>query len=103
MAKAKIDTGGCDMRGMLSFLILFILSKKPMHGTQISDEIGQRKGCRPSPGTIYPALKGLKEAGLVEEKKAGKMIVYSLSEEGKHTLKAAKEKFCQTFVGVMNQ
>jgi PadR family transcriptional regulator, regulatory protein PadR len=29
----------CDMRGMLGFLILFLLSKKPMHGQEIADEI----------------------------------------------------------------
>jgi PadR family transcriptional regulator, regulatory protein PadR len=27
------------MRGMLGFLILFLLSKKPMHGQEIADEI----------------------------------------------------------------
>ncbi len=100
MAKSKTDPCGCDMRGMLSFLVLFILSKKPMHGQQIADEIGRRKGCRPSPGTIYPALKGLKESGLVDEKKKGKTIVYHLTDDGKATLKRAKEKFCHTFVGV---
>ena len=33
----------CDMRGMLSFLILFLLSKKSMHGQEIAEEIGKRK------------------------------------------------------------
>jgi len=50
----------CDMRGMLGFLILFLLSKKPMHGQEIADEIAKRKGEKPSPGTIYPALKNLR-------------------------------------------
>ena len=37
----------CDMRGMLGFLILYLLSKKPMHGQdlqmkyQIEKEISQ--------------------------------------------------------------
>ena len=26
-----------DMRGLLGFLILFLLSKKPMHGQEIAD------------------------------------------------------------------
>jgi len=89
------------MRGMLSFLILFLLSKKPMHGSEIADEIGRRKGERPSPGTIYPALKSLKEAGLIKEQKEGKTITYSLTDEGKAGLKGAKEHFCRTFVGIM--
>ena len=65
------------MRGMLSFLILFLLSKKAMHGQELTEEIGRRKGDEPSPGTIYPALKSLKEAGLIKEKKDGKTIFMS--------------------------
>ena len=48
------DSYCCDMRGMLGFLILFLLSKKPMHGQELADEITRRKGEKPSPGTIYP-------------------------------------------------
>ena len=90
----------CDMRGFLTFLILFMLSKKPMHGQEISDELEKRKGERPSPGTIYPALKGLKEANYVSEVKKGKTITYTLTAEGKRVLKIAKIRFCRTFMGV---
>lgn len=90
----------CDMRGMLSFLILFLLSKKPMHGQEIAGELEARKGVRPSPGTIYPALKMLKDAGLVKEEKKGKTVVYSLTPEGKAGLRRAKEHFCKVFTGV---
>ncbi len=91
----------CDMRGLLSFLILFLLSKKAMHGDQIAEEIGKRKGSKPTPGTIYPALKCLKEADLIKEKKSGKTITYSLTSDGKETLKKAKQQFCRTFMDVM--
>lgn len=95
------DTGYCcDMRGFLSFLILFLLSKKPMHGQEIADEIEKRKGERPSPGTIYPALKTLKDAGMILEEKAGKTIVYSLTEDGKRGYKLAKQKFVRAFVDI---
>jgi len=90
----------CDMRGMLSFLILFILSKRPMHGQEIADEIEKRKGSKPSPGTIYPALKSLKASNLIIEKKIGKTIVYSLTSQGKKALKVAKIRFCRTFSGL---
>ena len=91
----------CDMRGMLSFLTLFLLSKKPMHGQELSEEIGRRKGTKPSPGTIYPCLKALKEDGFIEEQRGGKTIVYSLTPEGKRALKVAKERFCHMFLDVM--
>ena len=89
------------MRGMLSFLILFFLSKKPMHGQEIADELEKRKGMRPSPGTIYPALKVLREHGLIKEKKEGKNIVYSLTEDGERGFKVAKQHFCKVFMGLM--
>ncbi|MDO8625236.1 MAG: PadR family transcriptional regulator [Candidatus Diapherotrites archaeon] len=103
MKRIEPVAGYCDMRGMLSFLILFLLSKKPMHGTQLADEIGSRKGIKPSPGTIYPALKELNEAGLIAEKKEGKTIVYSLTDEGKKELKVAKLRFCRIFIGIFSE
>ena len=90
----------CDMRGLLGFLILFLLSKKPMHGQEIAEEIAKRKGEKPSPGTIYPALKNLKEAGFISEEKQGKTIVYSLTSRGVNALTIAKRRFTRTFLGV---
>ncbi|MFH1750965.1 MAG: PadR family transcriptional regulator [Candidatus Micrarchaeota archaeon] len=90
----------CDMRGMLSFLVLFLLSKKSMHGQELADEIGKRKGAKPSPGTIYPALKALKAGGLIKENRKGKTISYSLTADGKRALKYAKAHFCRTFMGI---
>ena len=101
MRSEKANEVCCDMRGFLSFLILFLLSKKSMHGQEIADEIEKRKGERPSPGTIYPALKSLKEAGFISEEKAGKAIVYSLTDEGKRTFKVAKQKFVSAFLDVL--
>jgi DNA-binding PadR family transcriptional regulator len=92
------------MRGMLGFLILFLLSKKPMHGQELANEIANRKGeKKPSPGTIYPALKGLRELGFItEENTVGKTIVYGLTERGENALKIAKRKFVRTFVDIFS-
>ncbi|HEY6537403.1 MAG TPA: PadR family transcriptional regulator [Candidatus Nitrosocosmicus sp.] len=91
----------CDMRGMLGFLILFLLSKKSMHGQELSNEIASRKGEKKlSPGTIYPALKNLREIGFISEEKEGKTIVYSLTEKGENALKISKRKFIKIFFGL---
>ena len=100
--KGKQYEGCCDMRGMLSFLILFLLSKKSMHGQQIAIELEKRKGGKPSPGTFYPALRCLKESGYIKEKKDGKTIVYTLTEDGKKVLAIAKQRFCRTFTDVFS-
>lgn len=71
-----------------------------MHGQELADEIEKRKGERPSPGTIYPALKSLKQAGFIQEKKEGKTITYTLTEDGKKSLKVAKQRFCRIFMDV---
>jgi PadR family transcriptional regulator, regulatory protein PadR len=89
------------MRGMLGFLILFLLSKKPMHGQEIAEEIARRKGEKPSPGTIYPALKNLREMGfIVGDEKEGKTITYAITDRGKNALRISKRRFIQTFLGV---
>ncbi len=85
------------MRGLLSFQILFLLSKKPMHGEELAQEIEKRRGEKPKAGTIYPALKDLNERGLITGKKTGKIIVYSLTKEGKESFKNAMRYFVRCF------
>lgn len=96
-----VDGECCDMRGLLGFLILFLLSKKPMHGQEIASELAKRRGDKPSPGTIYPALGGLKHSGFLDEQKEGKTIIYNLTPKGKKALQIAKRKFSRTFSEVL--
>jgi DNA-binding PadR family transcriptional regulator len=91
----------CDMRGLLGFLVLFLVSKKPMHGQEIARELAKRRGEKPSPGTIYPSLKSLKDAGFLSEVKEGKTITYSLTPRGEKALELAKKRFTRTFFGVI--
>ncbi|MDP3742617.1 MAG: PadR family transcriptional regulator [Candidatus Micrarchaeota archaeon] len=88
----------CDMRGFLSFLVLWMLSKKPMSGVEIVNELEKRKGCKPNPGTIYPALKQLveKKAIKITTNKAGEKK-YSLTPAGKSELETATNTFKKTF------
>jgi PadR family transcriptional regulator, regulatory protein PadR len=84
----------CDMKGYLTYLILWNLRKKNMNGAEITREFEKRRGTKPSPGTIYPALKELKNNGLiaVDDNKT-----YSLTSYGKKELKSACKFFCQIF------
>ena len=71
-----------------------------MHGQEIANELAKRRGEKPSPGTIYPALKSLKNAGFLCEEKEGKTITYKLTPRGKKALEIAKKRFTRTFLGV---
>ncbi|MDE1823157.1 MAG: PadR family transcriptional regulator [Candidatus Micrarchaeota archaeon] len=93
----------CDMRGLLSFQVLWLLSKRPMHGDEIAEEIGNRRGDKPKAGTIYPALKELKENRLIKGSKNGKMITYSLTNEGKAELKQGVMYLCRSFGDVFEE
>lgn len=71
-----------------------------MHGQEITAELERRKGCKPSPGTIYPALKHLNEQGFLKEERTGRHITYELTREGRKAFEEAKRQFCQTFSDV---
>ena len=83
-----------EMKGFLSFLILWFVNDKKMSGAEIALELEKRKGHKPSPGTIYPALKDLKNKGLihVDNKKR-----YTLTSKGKKELNINLKHFFATF------
>ncbi|MHA2134029.1 MAG: PadR family transcriptional regulator [Candidatus Thorarchaeota archaeon] len=87
----------CDMRGMLTFQILWELGKESLNGQQIADRIAERRGTKPTPGTIYPALKDLDERGLITGEKSGRQKVYTLTEAGKKGLDDSARYFHQAF------
>lgn len=95
------EGGCCDMRGFLSFQILWLLSKKDMCGEEMAKEIGRRRGEKPKAGTIYPALKELKAKKFIKGKEDGKMVIYSLTSNGKKAVEAAKIQFARSFGDIL--
>ncbi|UCF08568.1 MAG: PadR family transcriptional regulator [Thermoplasmata archaeon] len=87
----------CQLKGFLSFLILWLVSKESMTGAEIALELEKRKGHRPSPGTIYPVLKDLKDKGLlsVDQNKR-----YSLTKKGRRDLENHLNTFFNTFCDI---
>lgn len=85
------------MRGMSrGFLRLYLLkligkAKEGISGyalmKQIEEETG---GWRPSPGSIYPLLGALEQAGLICHRSAGDKKFYSLTEKGRENLSRAR-------------
>jgi len=82
------------MKGFLSFLVLWMISRKDMTGADISAEIEKRRGHKPSPGTIYPVLKDLKKKGFVDSDKNKK---YSITKKGNKELDSGLKTFFSIF------
>ncbi len=84
----------CSSKGMLSFLIVWLVRKEPKTGAEIAQELEKRRGKKPSPGTIYPVLKNLNSMGIltVDQNKR-----YSITEKGQKALEASIDEFVNTF------
>lgn len=75
-------------RGLLRHVILSVLKDGPQHGYEIIKQLEDRTGGRyaPSPGTLYPTLQYLAEAGLVQSEQEGEKRIYSLTDAGRAEL-----------------
>lgn len=60
-------------RGLLRFLVLKMLSEKPMSGAEIAEQIETQTGGRwkPSPGSLYPLLAWMLNKGITKESPKG--------------------------------
>jgi len=78
-------------------MILWLLSTRLMYGQELAAEIAKRKGEKPNPGTLYPALRDLNERGLVHFRKEGRTTVYELTAEGRSGFAEARRYFTRAF------
>ena len=74
-------------RGLLRFLVLNMLAKKPMSGVEIVELITKETGGRwiPSSGSVYPLLASLHDKGFTNELPSEEMGLkrYALTAKGK--------------------
>jgi DNA-binding PadR family transcriptional regulator len=76
-------------KGLLRFLVLKMISEKPMSGSEIVEEIEKQTGTwKPSPGSIYPLLASLHKKGFTQELPKDELGFkrYSYTEKGKRFL-----------------
>ena len=89
-------------RGLLKLLLMRALESKEMHGYALMERIsiatdGQWK---PSPGSIYPALRGMEREGLISPRKAGGRVVYKLTDEGRRFSRHLRENVNDYIVSI---
>lgn len=80
--------------GGMKYYVLWLLSQRPLKGSEIMDEIQKQTmgWWKPSPGTVYPLLSGLEHDGLVRRLED---LRYELTDSGAELIglrKGAHEK-----------
>lgn len=80
------------LKGILKILILRELEKNDLSGQELMERIAQKTAKRPSPGSVYPLLHELQNAGFLDVKVSGKRKVYSLSDVGRDALRDYAER-----------
>jgi len=84
----------CKQKGHLSYIVMWILKKHKLNGAELATELEKRRGKRPSPGTVYPVLKDLRDKKMVVCDKEKR---YSLTALGKKEVGKACKHFCSMF------
>ena len=85
-------------RGFLKYYVLRLLSRKPMHGYEIMNEIEKKSNgvWRPSAGSIYPILMRLEDRKLIKaishKSKVERKRPYQITEKGKDYLKECMDR-----------
>jgi DNA-binding PadR family transcriptional regulator len=79
-----IELGGFGRRRGLRQWILLILGKGPKNGAEVMDamETVSQGWWRPSPGSVYPTLEDLSEAGIIRRREDGR---YELTSKGRES------------------
>ncbi|MCD4666418.1 winged helix-turn-helix domain-containing protein [archaeon] len=86
-----------DVRGLLCLQILHKLKKKKLCGDELAEYIGNKKYGKLTPGTIYPALKFLRENKLIIFRQDGRKKIYKLTKKGEREYKIARRMFKKMF------
>ncbi|BBD72337.1 PadR family transcriptional regulator [Sulfodiicoccus acidiphilus] len=86
-------------KGLLRYLILDALAMKPMYGYEIIKyvEFKSRGLYSPSPGSIYPILRKLREEELAEESEEDGKKVYRITQKGLKVRETAKMELGEAF------
>jgi len=80
-----------ELKGILKLLILKELKERELSGYDLMRIIGEKLK-KPSPGSIYPVLKDLREKGFLNVRSEGRKKVYTLSEKGRNVLEEMVER-----------
>ncbi len=78
-------------RGSVKFEILAVLWDGPRHGYEIMLAIEEKRGVRPSPGSIYPGLQMLEDEDFITGREVDGKRVYTIAQKGSDLLTKHRE------------
>jgi DNA-binding PadR family transcriptional regulator len=78
---------GAAQRGSVKYDVLAILEEGPRHGYDIMTAIEAKRGYRPSPGSIYPALQMLDDGDFVTSRETDGKRIYAITDKGRDMLR----------------
>jgi len=95
--KSKLSEGSIEklVKDNLETIILALLQKEPMCGTEIIGTIHLQFNVLLSPGTIYPLLQALKERGLLQFEKYGKAKTYTAAKSAEPEIRRIIDEHIQ--------
>ena len=79
------------MKAMLKLFILKQIADSPSTGYSIIKKCEEILGYKPSAGSVYPLLKSMEKDGIINSRREGRKIIYSLSSKGKKFFEGIKE------------
>lgn len=89
--------------GLLQTQILWLLSRKSVHGYELMKTLTTLRGSRMTQGTLYPTMQRLEELGLVErEALQERKIIYHVTGRGKQVMNDTCLAFVKTFYGIFH-
>lgn len=77
---------GRQRRGDVKYVVLELLAEGPKHGYEIIRGIEERRGARPSAGSVYPTLQMLEDGGFVTSEQVDGKRVYTITDAGRELL-----------------
>jgi len=81
-------------RGDLKYMILELLSDRPMHGYEVMRALEEksRGAYTASPGSVYPTLQSLEDDGYVSSEDQDGRKVYTITERGREFLDTNRDR-----------
>jgi len=80
------EPGRRARRGDVKYLVLELLAEGPKHGYEIIRAIEERRGVRPSAGSVYPTLQLLEDGTYITGEQLEGKRVYTITEAGRAML-----------------